>query len=101
MRKNIYTKDIRRPYKRELGWLSVKSHRMYYLACYFYKLLSIGKPSYLRELFIEDIDTRHSVRLAAKKLPKFATTIYELSFIVTCIHLWGREELPIDLINAP
>ncbi|CAD6211690.1 GSCOCG00012804001-RA-CDS, partial [Cotesia congregata] len=39
------------PYRRELGWLSVKSRRMYYLACYFYKLLSISKPSYLRELF--------------------------------------------------
>ncbi|CAD6207867.1 GSCOCG00010256001-RA-CDS, partial [Cotesia congregata] len=92
------------PYRRELGWLSVKSRRMYYLACYFYKLLSISKPSYLRELFIEDIDTRHSVRLAAKKnyvnfkLPKFTTTIYELSFVVTCIRLW--EELPNDVINA-
>ncbi|CAG5075082.1 Protein of unknown function [Cotesia congregata] len=52
-----------------------------------------------------DIDTRHSVRLAAKKnyvnfkLPKYTITIYELSFVVICIRLW--EELPNDVINAP
>lgn len=92
------------PYRRELGWLSVKSRRIYYLACYFYKLLDTGKPDYLRELFLEDLDTRCSERLAVKKnnvnfkMPNFSTTYYEFSFVVTCIRLW--EELPVDIIRA-
>lgn len=92
------------PFRRELGWLSVKSRRTYYLCCYFYKLLSVSKPSYLRELFVEDVDVRRSDRLAAKKnnvtfkIPNFTTTHYEFSFVVTAIRLW--EELPTEVINA-
>ncbi|CAG5073672.1 Protein of unknown function [Cotesia congregata] len=91
------------PYRRELGWLSVKSRRIYYISCYFYKLLDIGKPCYLRELFIEDPNLRRSERLAAKRnnisfvMPYFSTTQYELSFVVTVIRLW--EELPADIID--
>ncbi|CAG5095625.1 Protein of unknown function [Cotesia congregata] len=54
---------------------------------------------------IEDLDTRHSERLAAKKnfinfkVPNFTSTIYESSFVVSCIRLW--EELPEDLVKAP
>ncbi|XP_044597515.1 uncharacterized protein LOC123274085 [Cotesia glomerata] len=91
------------PYRRELGWLSVKFRRMYYMSCYFYKLLQVEKPKYLRELFIEDTDVRRSSRLAAKKhsffkLPHFATTYMEHSFIVTVIRLW--EELPDEIVNS-
>lgn len=32
------------PYRRKLGYLSVNSRRIYFLASYFRKLLSIGKP---------------------------------------------------------
>lgn len=42
------------PSREDSKWQSVKSRRLYFLATYFYKLLSIGKPSYLKELFIED-----------------------------------------------
>ncbi|CAG5073917.1 Protein of unknown function [Cotesia congregata] len=92
------------PYRRELGWLSIKSRRLYFAACYFFKLLNIGKPIYLRDLFIEDNDVRRSERLAAKKnkinfkLPNFTTTQYECSFVVTVIRLW--EELPAEIIEA-
>ncbi|XP_044577603.1 uncharacterized protein LOC123260529 [Cotesia glomerata] len=59
------------PFRRELGWLSVKYRQMYYMSCYFYKLLQVEKPKYLRELFTEDIDVRRSNRLAAKKHTAF------------------------------
>ncbi|XP_044598357.1 uncharacterized protein LOC123274679 [Cotesia glomerata] len=91
------------PFRRELGWLSVKYRRMYYMSCYFYKLLQVEKPKYLRELFIEDIDVRRSNRLAAKKhtsfkIPHFATTYMEHSFLISVIRLW--EELPEEIVNS-
>ncbi|CAD6227296.1 GSCOCG00006084001-RA-CDS [Cotesia congregata] len=92
------------PYRRELGWLSIKSRRIYFTCCYFYKLLETSKPSYLRELFQEDLSVRRSERLAAKKnnilfkFPNFSTTQYESSFVITVIRLW--EELPEDIINS-
>ncbi|CAG5088777.1 Protein of unknown function [Cotesia congregata] len=64
----------------------------------------IGKPSYLRELFQEDLTVRRSERLAAKKnnilfkFPNFSTTHYESFFVITVIGLW--EELPEDIINS-
>ncbi|CAG5074063.1 Protein of unknown function [Cotesia congregata] len=63
-----------------------------------------SKPSYLRELFQEDLSVRRSERLAAKKnnilfkFPNFSTTQYESSFVITVIRLW--EELPEDIINS-
>lgn len=90
------------PYRRELSWLTVKSRRIYYISCYFYKLLDIGKPCYLRNVFIEDPNLRRSERLAAKRnnigfvMPYFSTTQYELSFVVIATRLW--EELPADII---
>lgn len=90
-------------YRRELGWLSVKYRRLYFLLCYFYKLLEVGKPGYLRDAFFEETDVRRSSRSVAKKhtvfkLPHFATTYLERSFIVTAIRVW--EELPDDIVNS-
>ncbi|XP_074102133.1 uncharacterized protein LOC141529488 [Cotesia typhae] len=42
------------PYQRELGWLTVKYRRMYFMSCYFFKLLQVGKPKYLRDAFVEE-----------------------------------------------
>ncbi|XP_044575217.1 uncharacterized protein LOC123259023 [Cotesia glomerata] len=91
------------PYRREMGWLSVKYRRMYFMSCYFFKLLQVGKPKYLRDLFIEETEIRRSNRLAAKKhsfykLPPFATTFMERSFQVIVIRLW--EELPEEIVNS-
>ncbi|XP_074114245.1 uncharacterized protein LOC141537263 [Cotesia typhae] len=76
------------PYRKDLGWLSVKYRRMYFMTCLLYKLLSVGKPNYLRNLFVEEADVRRSDRLATKKhtsfeLPRFTTTYLEHSFLVT------------------
>lgn len=91
------------PYRRELKWLSIKSRRLYYLAAYFYKLLQIEKPIYLRKLFIEE-ESRRSERLAIKTnnvnfvLPYFSTSYLENSFIISAIRLW--QKLPIEVINS-
>lgn len=91
------------PYRRDLGWLSVGFRRLYYIICYFYKLLDIGKPVYLRDSFTEETDVRRSEKIAAKKhtsfkMPNFTTTYFEKSFFVTVIRMW--EELPSDVVNA-
>ncbi|CAG5092871.1 Protein of unknown function [Cotesia congregata] len=76
------------PYRRGLGWLTVKYRRFYFVVCFFYKLLEHGKPEYLRDLFVEESDVRRSDRLAAKrhtffKIPNFTTSYFEKSYIVT------------------
>ncbi|XP_044593197.1 uncharacterized protein LOC123271009 [Cotesia glomerata] len=91
------------PYRRELGWLSVKYRRMYFMSCYFFKLLQVGKPKYLRDFFIEETGVRRSDRLATKKhslytFPRFATIFMERSFQVSVIRLW--EELPEEIVNS-
>lgn len=62
------------PHRRNLGWLSVKCCRLYYMVCFFFKLLNEGQPMYLRDLFIEDTDVRRSERLSAKKTYLLQTT---------------------------
>lgn len=91
------------PHRRNLGWLSVKCRRLYYMVCFFFKLLNEGKPMYLRNLLIEDADVRRSERLSAKKhtcfkLPNYTTTYSEKSFLVSVIKMW--EELPIEIVNS-
>ncbi|XP_044585968.1 uncharacterized protein LOC123266005 [Cotesia glomerata] len=91
------------PYRRELGWLTVKYRRMYFMSCFFFKLLQVGKPKYLRDSFVEETEVRRSDRLAAKKhslykFPHFATTFMERSFQLGVIRLW--EELPEEIVNS-
>ncbi|CAG5075546.1 Protein of unknown function, partial [Cotesia congregata] len=92
------------PHRRNLGWLSIKSRRIYYLSCFFYKLLDVNKPCYLRELFVDITGVRRADRLAAKRnnvkftMPKFLTTSFEYSFVVSSIRLW--EELPSEIVYA-
>lgn len=93
------------PYRRSLKWLSIKSKRLYLLACFLYKLFSSGEPKYLRCLFIEESqDIRRSERLASKynnisfSLPSSSTAVYEHSFLISSIRLW--REIPLDIINS-
>lgn len=51
---NLKKDEYIAPYWRELAWLTVKYRRMYYMSCLFYKLLQVGKPKYLRDMFIEE-----------------------------------------------
>ncbi|CAG5109255.1 Protein of unknown function [Cotesia congregata] len=82
------------PQRRSLQWLTVKSKRCYFLACFLYKLFSSGEPSFLRSMFVkESPDIRCSERLAAKhnnvtfKIPNFSTASYEHSFLISSIPL--------------
>ncbi|CAG5097433.1 Protein of unknown function, partial [Cotesia congregata] len=92
------------PYRQDLRWLvSIRMHRIYSLACYFYKLLQIGELKYLRKLFCnEDESVRRSDRLAQKnnniifRIPNFHSVVFERSFVVSAIRLW--QELPLDYV---
>ncbi|CAD6234119.1 GSCOCG00007571001-RA-CDS [Cotesia congregata] len=93
------------PHRRSLQWLTVKSKRYYFLACFLYKLFNSGEPKFLRSMFVEESpDVRRSERVAARqnnitfKIPNFSTTSYEHSFLISSIRLW--RELPPDVINA-
>ncbi|CAG5089241.1 Protein of unknown function [Cotesia congregata] len=91
------------PHRRELKWLSINSRRTYFLATYFYKLLSSGKPNYSRDLFNVD-ESRRSERLAIKDnnvnllIPNYNTSFLESSFIISAIRLW--QKLPPEILNA-
>ena len=39
------------PYRRRLGWLLMDSRRKYFTAILMYKIIRIGQPSYLNEMF--------------------------------------------------
>ncbi|CAD6229912.1 GSCOCG00006636001-RA-CDS, partial [Cotesia congregata] len=93
------------PYTHSLNWLTVKSKRMYSLACFIYKLLKSGEPKFLRSLFIEEsTDIRRSERITAKqinvsfKMPNFSTTTFEHSFVVSAIRIW--RDLPFEVTNS-
>ncbi|CAD6222049.1 GSCOCG00005310001-RA-CDS, partial [Cotesia congregata] len=93
------------PHRRSLQWLTVKSKRYYFLACFLYKLFNSGEPKFLRSMFVEESpDVRRSERVAARqnnitfKIPNFSTISYEHSFLISSIRLW--RELPPDVINA-
>ncbi|CAG5096700.1 Protein of unknown function [Cotesia congregata] len=88
-----------------LNWLSIKSKRLYLLACFLYKLFSSGEPNFLRCLFVDEPqDIRRSERLASKYnnvsfcFPNFSTSVYEHSFLILSIRLW--REIPPDVINS-
>ncbi|CAG5102230.1 Protein of unknown function [Cotesia congregata] len=63
-----------------------------------------GEPKFLRSLFVdEDPEIRRSDGLAAKnnvmfKIPKFSSTIYEYSFVVSAIRFW--QDLPPEIPNS-
>ncbi|CAD6232660.1 GSCOCG00006996001-RA-CDS, partial [Cotesia congregata] len=42
------------PYRCSLQWLTDKSKRSYFLACFLYKLFSSGEPSFLRSFFVKE-----------------------------------------------
>ncbi|CAD6240772.1 GSCOCG00008903001-RA-CDS, partial [Cotesia congregata] len=39
------------PHRRSLQWLTVKSKRYYFLACFLYKLFNSGEHKFLRSMF--------------------------------------------------
>lgn len=90
------------PYRRNLGWLSVKGRREYFQAILVHKILHGNVPHYIRQLLVNtnDLATRRTTRLPARtfNIPRFNTEIYRNSFSISAAYLWNS--LPTHVTSA-
>lgn len=99
--------DLRRgehisPYRRQLGWLTVKSRRLYFLGIIMFKVFRYETPIYILDLFPrpEHMNERTNRRPAPDfTIPNHRTTIYHNSFSLSGMYLW--ESLPTSVKNSP
>lgn len=88
------------PYRLELGWLTCEERRKYFLANLTYKILSLGSPDYLAELFVANMGSRpvrgHVVPLI---IPRFGTKSLKKSFYISAAYLWNS--LPSSIRDLP
>lgn len=88
--------DLRRDshvtaFRHQLGWLSVKNRRLYFLAILVYKVLNQKVPTYIAELFYHvDPDIRTSQRRPQSTftIPFARTNVYMHSVSVSACRLW-------------
>ncbi|XP_024892122.1 uncharacterized protein LOC112467653 [Temnothorax curvispinosus] len=91
-------------YRRRLGWLSVENRRLYFLGCQMYRIIYMGSPAYLSELFTPlSPSLRRSTRIAncssqTFHIPAFRTEIYRNSFLISAIYFW--HSLPDNITSA-
>jgi hypothetical protein len=90
------------PFRHQLGWLSVRNRRLYFLGIEMYKISRGMSPSYLSEIFIKpDSLIRRSSRLAlehAYQIPIHRTETYHRSFHLAGIYLWNS--LPTAIVSS-
>ena len=99
--------DLRRdvhisPYKRSLGWLSVKSRRLYFLGCATFNIIQGKAPPYLLELFERYVPSLRPSRQYVSYTfiaPSCRTSTYQSSFHPAAIHFW--HSLPESVVSAP
>ena len=99
--------DLRRdvhisPYRRSLGWLSVKSRRLYFLGCATFNIIQGKAPSYLLELFERHVSSLRPSRQCVPYTfiaPSCRTSTYQNSFHPAAIHFW--HSLPESVVSAP
>lgn len=95
--------DLRRdvhisPYRHELGWLSVRSRRAYFLGITMFKVLNYEVPSYIQELFQRAAPTndRASRRQASPfQIPIHRTASFHNSFSISGVYLWNSLPAPV------
>lgn len=91
--------DLRRdehvsPYRRQLGWLTVKQRRLYFLGIMAFKVIRFEVPSYISELLPRDEGLlRRSSRLRSSNstfiIPNHRTSAYHKSFRLSVAYLWN------------
>ena len=94
--------DLRRdvhisPYRRSLGWLSVKSRRLYFLGCATFNIIQGKAPSYLLELFDRHVSSQGAPNPFT--VPSCRTSAYQNSFHLAAISFW--HSLPASVMSAP
>ena len=99
--------DLRRdvhisPYRRSLGWLSVKSRRLYFLGCATFNIIQGRAPSYLLEFFNRHAPSQRPSRQCVPNMftvPSCRKSAYQNSFHLAAIYFW--HSLPASVVSAP
>ena len=99
--------DLRRDvhisaYRRSLGWLSVRSRRLYFLGCTIFNIIKGKAPSYLLEIFDRHVPSQRPSRQCVPNTfiaPSCRTSAYQNSFHPAAIHFW--HSLPESVVSAP
>ena len=88
--------DLRRdvhisPYRRSLGWLTVRSRRLYFLGIAPFNILQGNSPPYLRDLFTRSTPSlrpsRH-LNLHVFAIPNFRISTFRNSIHLSAIYFW-------------
>lgn len=91
------------PYREQLGWLTVKNRRLYFLGIEMFKIERGISPSYLVDFFVRhDGSLLRSRRIAGPQtfhIPLHRTATYQNSFHLAGIYLWNF--LPDTVTSAP
>lgn len=93
--------DLRRdvhitPYRRRLGWLTVKSRRLYFLGIAIFNISRSKAPRYILDLFTRSaIDRDHPLRRPPSMfvIPSHRTSAYRHSFSLSLPHTFGSHYL--------
>ena len=99
--------DLRRnvhifPYRRSLGWLTVRSRRLYFLGIATFNILQGSSPSYLRDLFTRSAPSLRPSRHLNPDvfaIPNFRTSTFRNSFYLSAIYFW--HSLPNTVRSSP
>ena len=85
--------DLRRdvhisPYRRSLGWLTVRSHRLYFLGIATFNILQGSSPTYLRDLFTRSPLSFRPLRQLNQNvfaIPNFRTSTFRNLFYLSAM----------------
>ena len=90
------------PYRRQLGWLSVRLRRKYFMGCVTYNIVNGNTPLYLLELFNRPAPTLRALRLPVTRvfaMPSFRTSAHRNSFVIAAIYF--LHSLSLSVVSAP
>ena len=97
------TRDVHiSPFRRSLGWLTVRSRRLYFLGIATFNILHDNSPSYLCEFFIRPAPSvRRSRHLSTTvfAIPHFRMSTFRNSFYLSAIYFW--HSLPAPVRSSP
>ena len=90
------------PYRRSLGWLTVRSRRLYFLGIATFNILQGSSPSYVRDLFNRSAPSDWLSRYLSPNvfaIPYFRTSTFRNSFYLSAIYFW--HSLPDAIRSSP
>ena len=101
--------DLRRDvhislYRRSLGWLTVRSRRLYFLGIATFNILQANLPPYLRDLYTRTTPSlqpsRHlNPNVLVFAIPNFGNSTFRNSFYLSAVYFW--HSLPDTVASSP